>query len=61
MPNAWEIKHKLNPRSDADAKADLDGDGLSNILEYRLGGLPQMRTPTTTARTTATNAAPARR
>ncbi|RZU53245.1 hypothetical protein EV385_5148 [Krasilnikovia cinnamomea] len=41
MPNSWEIKHKLNPRSKADARKDLDGDRLPNVLEYRLGGNPR--------------------
>lgn len=41
MPTTWEVRHKLNPRSNADVRQDPDGDRLPNILEYRLGGDPR--------------------
>ncbi len=40
MPNNWERRHHLNPNRAGDAKADPDHDGLSNLREYRNGGLP---------------------
>lgn len=39
MPDWWELKYGLNRLVD-DADGDLDHDGLSNLLEYRLGMLP---------------------
>jgi hypothetical protein len=41
MPDAWESAHHLNPRVKSDAKADPDGDRLTNLLEYRFGGDPR--------------------
>ncbi len=41
MPDSWEISHALNHLV-ADASADEDQDGLSNFLEYALGGNPQV-------------------
>ncbi|CAM2982059.1 LamG-like jellyroll fold domain-containing protein [Rariglobus hedericola] len=38
MPDAWESAHGLNPNNTADAALDPDGDGLSNLQEYELGG-----------------------
>lgn len=40
MPDWWEILHHLNPLDPRDAYADSDGDGLVNVLEYRLGTDP---------------------
>lgn len=40
MSNAWEIQYKLNLHSKADATGDLDGDRLSNLSEFKLGGNP---------------------
>ncbi len=34
MPDAWETTHGLNPQDPADAKADRDKDGYTNIEEY---------------------------
>ena len=34
MPDWWEIEHGLDPYTD-DSGGDLDGDGLSNLLEYQ--------------------------
>ena len=36
MPDGWEVRYELNPLI-FDAYDDLDGDGLSNIEEYKLG------------------------
>ena len=43
MDDAWESAHGLNPNSaegDDGAHGDLDSDGLTNIIEYQLGSLP---------------------
>jgi hypothetical protein len=34
MPDAWETKHGLNPKSAADASQDRDKDGYTNIEEF---------------------------
>jgi len=34
MPDAWETAHGLNPEDAADAAADRDGDGYTNLEEY---------------------------
>ena len=36
IPNAWEIRHGLDPRF-SNAYADWDWDGFSDAEEYRLG------------------------
>ena len=38
MPDAWETKHRLNPNDPADAAADANGDGYTNIEDF-LNGL----------------------
>ncbi|HEY6101217.1 MAG TPA: cytochrome c3 family protein, partial [Anaeromyxobacter sp.] len=40
MPDWWEIAHGLDPFNPADAFLDPDGDGLTNLDEYRLGTDP---------------------
>jgi hypothetical protein len=35
MPDGWEVQHGFNPVEAADALADLDGDGYTNLQEYR--------------------------
>ena len=34
MPNDWETRHGLNPRDPADASADANGDGYTNIEDF---------------------------
>jgi len=34
MPDAWELKYKLNPNDPSDAVKDLNGDGYTNIEKY---------------------------
>jgi hypothetical protein len=41
MPDWWEIKYGLN-RLVGDQDGDLDGDGFSNLTEYRLGMNPNL-------------------
>ena len=41
MPDSWELDHGLNQNSNADAAFDSDGDGLSNLQEFRSGTAPQ--------------------
>jgi len=41
LPDDWELAHGLNPNDASDALLDPDGDGLSNLEEYRLGTDPQ--------------------
>jgi hypothetical protein len=41
MPDAWEVAHGLDPLDPADARLDPDGDGLTNLEEYRHGTDPR--------------------
>ena len=40
IPDWWEEKYGLNPRSSEDAKIDTDSDGLTNLQEYKYGTDP---------------------
>ncbi len=40
IPDDWELEHGLNPNDPADASEDIDGDGLTNLEEYKLGTDP---------------------
>ncbi|WP_248344046.1 PKD domain-containing protein [Anaeromyxobacter paludicola] len=42
MPDWWELKNGLNPNWAGDALMDLDGDGLTNLAEYKLGTNPRL-------------------
>ena len=37
IPDKWELEHKLNPNDASDANADADGDGFTNLEEYKAG------------------------
>ncbi|WP_207493804.1 polysaccharide lyase [Aridibaculum aurantiacum] len=41
MPDAWEIKHKLDPKNPNDGAMDTDGDGYTNVEEFLNGTNPQ--------------------
>jgi Tol biopolymer transport system component len=41
MPSSWETLFSLSPTDPADALADSDGDGISNVAEFRQGGHPR--------------------
>ena len=43
IPDIWEKKHGLNPNDPSDAKADLNGDGYSNIEDYINGVNPAIK------------------
>ncbi|HJO53393.1 MAG TPA: lamin tail domain-containing protein, partial [Verrucomicrobiota bacterium] len=40
MDDAWEVAHKLNSANAADAMADADNDGVTNLGEFRSGTDP---------------------
>src|SRR5258708_33906975 len=40
IPDAWESTHGLNPNDASDAGLGPDGDGLTNLQEYKLGTDP---------------------
>ncbi len=41
MPDAWEDLHGLNKTDPSDATLDLDGDGISNVDEFKGGTNPE--------------------
>ena len=50
MPDSWEIKYGLDPDNAADAIADCNGDGYTNIEKYINGMNPKKKTDWTKAR-----------
>lgn len=40
MPDNWELTYQLNPLDGSDSQLDLDGDGISNLIEYLAGSDP---------------------
>ena len=42
MWDDWELAHGLNPFDPSDALQDSDGDGRTNLDEFRTGGDPQV-------------------
>ncbi|WP_035610629.1 LamG-like jellyroll fold domain-containing protein [Haloferula sp. BvORR071] len=47
LPDFYEVFYGLNPASNADAALDPDGDGVSSLIEYRLGTNPVWANPDT--------------
>lgn len=43
MPDAWEMKYKLNPNDPSDAIKDCNGDGYTNIEKYINGINPKKK------------------
>ena len=43
MPDSWETTFGLNPNDASDADKDADGDGVTNIQEYKLSTGPRTR------------------
>jgi hypothetical protein len=40
IPNSWEILYGLNPNNAADASGDLVGDGVTNLIKFKIGRNP---------------------
>ena len=45
IPESWEVSHGLSDSNPGDALLDIDGDSLSALLEFGLGGNPNVREP----------------
>ena len=45
MGDGWEVRYRLEPTNPADAAADPDQDGLSNLEEFRAGRNPRAHDP----------------
>lgn len=43
IPDAWELRFRLNPLNSSDAASDSDGDGMSNLDEFLRGRSPRAR------------------
>jgi hypothetical protein len=43
MPDAWELRHGLDPSNPDDRRADADADGYTNLEEYLNGSDSPMR------------------
>jgi LPXTG-motif cell wall-anchored protein len=41
MDDGWEVRWALQPTNASDAEEDADGDGFSNLEEYRGGSNPR--------------------
>ena len=46
MPDVWEIQYGLNPQNPNDASGDLNGDGITNLEEFKNGTDP-IKAPST--------------
>lgn len=42
LPDGWEEEYGMNPADSSDVELDDDGDGLTNLQEYRRGTRPDM-------------------
>jgi len=45
MPDDWETRYGLNPNDPSDAAKDADGDGITNLDEFKAGSDPVDKTP----------------
>ena len=43
LPDHWERTYGFDPLDPADATADADGDGVSNLEEYRTSAHPSAK------------------